>query len=211
MYVSQCVGLCKICTWWAEHSPPICWGFAGCLTLWGGVTCGLCYWWRGWQSADNKLLWRHCNIVGQILHISGTCFAKRSTGFILRDCSCWTCHSPRTKKQRVFFLGMTTCHQWICDSAPMDCFESSYDARCSFHSSLDSGNTQGLCKFKCRFILSTSFGLLDYTQLFHLCVTEIAGFASDLLVQKHGSHCHAVPFVKAFPLWCLSRPVGWDL
>lgn len=54
-------------------------------------------------------------------------------------------HVTQDKEAEAFFLGMTThCHQWIYDSAPIECFKSSYDAGCSFHSSMDSGNTQGL-------------------------------------------------------------------
>lgn len=89
-----------------------------------------------------------------------------------------------------FSLGMTAhCHQWICDSA----WEQLW----------------------CRMLLPQCNGQWKYTRTWYLkaalfsapalgCwihpyVTEKAGFASDLLVQKHGSHCHPALFVKAFP------------
>lgn len=137
MYVLQCIGLWKICTWWV------------------GV------------------------LSSNMLRI------------------CWL-SSPSKEWLLIVISGSVTLLLWIALRPVM-----MRDAPSTVQRTVEIPKAFG--GFKGCFILSTSFGLLDNTQLFHLYVTGTVDFASDLLVQKHRSHCHPV---KAFPLWCLSCLVG---
>lgn len=106
---------------------------------------------------------------------------------------------PQTKKKLLSFLGMANyCRHWLSDYAAMD-------------SALRSATLQAAPKkvdwtpemlqafedIKHALSSAPALGLPDYAQTFHLHVSEMDGFASGVLVQKHGSHYRPVAYYSA--------------
>ncbi|XP_044197682.1 uncharacterized protein LOC122972712 isoform X3 [Thunnus albacares] len=106
---------------------------------------------------------------------------------------------PTTKKQMLSFLGMANyCRHWIFEYAAMD----SVLRNATLQSAPPKVQwTEDMNKafqdLKHALTLAPALGLPDYHQPFHLHVHERDGFATGILVQKHGSHYRPVAYYSS--------------
>ncbi|XP_027139064.1 uncharacterized protein LOC113746658 [Larimichthys crocea] len=106
---------------------------------------------------------------------------------------------PATKKQMLSFLGMANyCRHWIFEYATMD----SVLRAATLQSAPPVVQwTEEMHKafqdLKNALTMAPALGLPDYHQPFHLHVHERDGFATGILVQKHGSHYRPVAYYSS--------------
>ena len=106
---------------------------------------------------------------------------------------------PVTKKEMLSFLGMANyCRHWIYEYAAMDSVLrvatlQSAPPKVQWTDAMH----KAFKDLKQALMKAPALGLPDYHQPFHLHVHEREGFATGILVQKHGTHCRPVAYYSS--------------
>ncbi|XP_053183950.1 uncharacterized protein LOC128367259 [Scomber japonicus] len=106
---------------------------------------------------------------------------------------------PRTKKGMLSFLGMANyCRHWIYEYAAMDSVLRAATLQSAPTAVQWTDDMQkAFQNLKHALTMAPALGLPDYHQPFHLHVHEREGFATGILVQKHGSHYRPVAYYSS--------------
>ncbi|XP_053177619.1 uncharacterized protein LOC128361258 [Scomber japonicus] len=106
---------------------------------------------------------------------------------------------PRTKKGMLSFLGMANyCRHWIFEYAAMDSVLRAATLQSAPTAVQWTDDMQkAFQNLKHALTMAPALGLPDYHQPFHLHVHEREGFATGILVQKHGSHYRPVAYYSS--------------
>ncbi|XP_053195576.1 uncharacterized protein LOC128379963 [Scomber japonicus] len=106
---------------------------------------------------------------------------------------------PRTKKGMLSFLEMANyCRHWIYEYAAMDSVLRAATLQSAPTAVQWTDDMQkAFQNLKHALTMAPALGLPDYHQPFHLHVHEREGFATGILVQKHGSHYRPVAYYSS--------------